>query len=154
MHVIAAKAVAFHEALQPGFQAYQQAILDNAKTLATTLTAGGLRLVSGGTDNHLMLVDVRQAEINGQEAEDALHKAGITVNKNMIPFDPQSPRVTSGVRLGSPAVTSRGFRTEEMKIVGQAVLDALYNAHDDAKLKEIHQTTAALCARFPVPGLE
>jgi len=154
MHVIAAKAVAFHEALQPGFQAYQQAILDNAKTLATTLTAGGLRLVSGGTDNHLMLVDVRQAEINGQEAEDALHKAGITVNKNMIPFDPQSPRVTSGVRLGSPAVTSRGFRTEEMKIVGQAVLDALYNAHDDAKLKEIHQTTATLCARFPVPGLE
>ena len=154
MHVIAAKAVAFHEALQPGFQAYQQAILDNAKTLATTLTAGGLRLVSGGTDNHLMLVDVRQAEISGQEAEDALHKAGITVNKNMIPFDPQSPRVTSGVRLGSPAVTSRGFRTEEMKIVGQAVLDALYNAHDDAKLKEIHQTTAALCARFPVPGLE
>jgi glycine hydroxymethyltransferase len=154
MHIIAAKAVAFQEVLQPGFKAYQQAIIDNAHTLAQTLVDGGLRLVSGGTDNHLMMVDLRQANITGQEAENVLHKAGITTNKNLIPFDPQPPRVTSGVRLGSPAVTTRGFRQAEMKIVGQAILNTVFNAHDEAMLSEVRQVTAELCSRFPVPGLE
>jgi glycine hydroxymethyltransferase len=154
MHIIAAKAVALQEALQPGFKAYQQAIIANAQVLAQTLVEGGLRLVSGGTDNHLMMVDLRQANITGQEAENVLHKAGITTNKNLIPFDPQPPRVTSGVRLGTPAVTTRGFRQAEMKTVGQAILNTVFNAHDQAMLAEVRQVTAELCARFPVPGLE
>jgi glycine hydroxymethyltransferase len=154
MHIIAGKAVAFQEALQPEFKDYQQAILDNAQVLVRTLVEGGLRIVSGGTDNHLMLVDLRNANITGQEAEDALELAGITVNKNLIPFDPQPPRVTSGIRLGTPAVTTRGFREAEMKVVGQSILDVLYHAKDEARLKEIRQTTTDLCARFPVPGLE
>lgn len=154
MHIIAAKAVAFQEALQPGFKEYQQAIIDNAQTLAQTLVEGGLRLVSGGTDNHLMMVDLRQANITGQEGETVLHKAGITTNKNLIPFDPQPPRVTSGVRLGTPAVTTRGFRQAEMKIVGQAILNTVFHAHDEAMLSEVRQVTAELCARFPVPGLD
>jgi glycine hydroxymethyltransferase len=154
MHVIAAKAVGFQEALQPGFKAYQQAILDNAQVLAQTLVEGGLRLVSGGTDNHLMMVDLRNAHITGQEAENVLHKAGVTTNKNLIPFDPQPPRVTSGVRLGTPAVTTRGFHEAEMKVVGQAILNVVFNAHDEAMLSEVRQVTAELCSRFPVPGLE
>jgi len=154
MHVIAAKAVGFQEALQPGFKAYQQAILDNAEVLAQTLVEGGLRLVSGGTDNHLMMVDLRNAHITGQEAENVLHKAGVTTNKNLIPFDPQPPRVTSGVRLGTPAVTTRGFHEAEMKVVGQAILNVVFNAHDEAMLSEVRQVTAELCSRFPVPGLE
>jgi len=154
MHIIAGKAVALQEALQPEFKVYQQTVLDNAQVLAKTLTAGGLRLVSGGTDNHLMLVDLRNANVTGQAAEDVLHQAGITINKNLIPFDPQPPRVTSGIRLGSPAVTTRGFRQAEMKIVGQSILTALYNPNDAAKLAEVRQITAELCARFPVPGLE
>ncbi len=154
MHIIAAKAVTFHEALQPSFKAYQQAILDNAKTLAQTLMAGGLRLVSGGTENHLMLVDLRPAGITGKEAEDTLHEAGLTTNKNMIPFDPQPPRVTSGIRLGTPAVTTRGFGQEEMKIVGQAILDVVFHPKDEPKQHQVRQTMAELCSRFPVPGLE
>lgn len=154
MHIIAAKAVAFQEALQPGFKEYQQAIIDNAKVLANTLTEGGLRLVSGGTDNHLMLVDMRNANITGQEAEDVLHKAGITANKNLVPFDPKPPRTTSGIRLGTPAVTTRGFRSAEMKTVGEAILKAAFNAQDEAVLREVRQVTAELCERFPVPGLE
>lgn len=154
MHVIAAKAVAFQEALQPEFKLYQQAIIRNAQVLTQTLTEGGLRLVSGGTDNHLMLVDLRHAHITGQEGEDALDAAGITVNKNLIPFDPQPPRVTSGIRLGTPAVTTRGFREAEMKIIGEAILNVVYHAKDEAMLQEVRQVTAELCARFPVPGLE
>jgi glycine hydroxymethyltransferase len=154
MHIIAAKAVAFQEALQPGFKAYQQAIIDNAQALAETLVGGGLRLVSGGTDNHLMMADLRPANITGQEAENILHRAGITTNKNLIPFDPKPPRVTSGVRLGTPAVTTRGFRQSEMKIVGEAILNAVFHANDEAMLAEVRQVTAELCARFPVPGLD
>jgi glycine hydroxymethyltransferase len=154
MHVIAAKAVAFQEALQPEFKTYQQAIVDNARVLADGLAAGGLRLVSGGTDNHLMLVDVRHANITGQEAEDALDVAGITANKNMVPFDPQPPMVTSGLRLGTPAVTTRGFRQAEMEVVAESILTTIFNANDEAKLKQVAQTTVELCARFPVPGLE
>lgn len=154
MHIIAAKAVAFQEALQPGFKEYQQAIIDNAKVLADTLTEGGLRLVSGGTDNHLMLVDMRNANITGQEAENVLHKAGITTNKNLVPFDPKPPRTTSGIRLGTPAVTTRGFRSAEMKTVSEAILKAAFHAQDEAVLQEVRQVTAELCERFPVPGLE
>jgi glycine hydroxymethyltransferase len=154
MHVIAAKAVAFQEALQPEFKVYQQAVLDNAKVMAASLVEGGLRLVSGGTDNHLLLVDLRKANVTGQEAEDALHVAGITVNKNLIPFDPQPPRVTSGIRIGSPAVTTRGFRQAEMKVVAESILTAVFSAKDEAKLKAVRQITTELCARFPVPGLE
>lgn len=154
MHCIAGKAVAFQEAMQPDFKAYQQAILDNAQTLVKTLVEGDLRIVSGGTDNHLMLVDLRTANITGQQGEDALHQAGITINKNLIPFDPQPPRVTSGIRLGTPAVTTRGFGEAEMQVVGQCIVDAVYNAEDEAKLKDIRTVTAELCSRFPVPGLE
>jgi glycine hydroxymethyltransferase len=154
MHAVAAKAVAFKYALQPEFKDYQQATLDNAQVLTNTLTEGNLRLVSGGTDNHLMLVDLRNADITGQDAEDALHKAGITINKNMIPFDPLPPRVTSGIRLGTPAVSTRGFGKDEMKVVGESILQALFNPNDDALLQEVHQVTAQLCSRFPVPGLE
>jgi glycine hydroxymethyltransferase len=154
MHVVAAKAVSFKEVLQPQFKVYQQAILDNAQVLARTLIDGGLRLVSGGTDNHLMLVDLRNADLTGQEAEDALHAAGITINKNMIPFDPKPPRVTSGIRLGSPAVTTRGFRAAEMELVGKSILEVLFNPKDEALLQEVRQTTVELCSRFPVPGLE
>jgi glycine hydroxymethyltransferase len=154
MHIIAAKAVAFKEALQPEFKLYQQAILDNAQTLAKRLVEGGLRLVSGGTDNHLMLVDLRNANVTGQEAEDALHAAGLTINKNMIPFDPLPPRVTSGIRLGTPAVTTRGFGQEEMEIVAGSILEVLFNSKDEAIINEVRQVTARLCARFPVPGLE
>jgi glycine hydroxymethyltransferase len=154
MHVIAAKAVAFKEALQPEFKEYQQAILDNAQVLAQTLSEGGLRLVSGGTDNHLLLVDLRQANVTGQEAEDALHAAGITVNKNMIPFDPQPPRVTSGVRLGTPAITTRGFRQPDVKTVAEAILKVVFNTKDEAILNEMRRVTTGLCERFPVPGLD
>lgn len=154
MHVIAAKAVGFKEALQPEFKEYQQAILDNAQVLAQTLSEGGLRLVSGGTDNHLLLVDLRQANVTGQEAEDALHAAGITVNKNMIPFDPQPPRVTSGVRLGTPAITTRGFRQPDVKTVAEAILKVVFNTKDEAILNEMRRVTAGLCERFPVPGLD
>jgi glycine hydroxymethyltransferase len=154
MHAIAGKAVAFKQALQPDFKDYQQAVLDNAKVLASTLAEGGVRLVSGGTDNHLMLVDLRNANVTGHEGEEALHKAGLTINKNLIPFDPQPPRVTSGIRLGTPAVTTRGFRQAEMKVVGESILTALYHANDEGRLAEVRQITADLCARFPVPGLE
>ena len=154
MHVIAAKAIALQQALQPEFKAYQQAVLTNAQVMAKTLVDGGLRLVSGGTDNHLMLVDLQPADVTGQEAEDALHAAGITINKNMIPFDPLPPRVTSGIRLGTPAVTTRGFREAEIKVVADSILNVIFNTKDEAKLKEVRQTTADLCARFPVPGLE
>ncbi len=154
MHVIAGKAVALKEALQPGFKAYQQTVLDNAQALAQTLTTGGLRLVSGGTDNHLMLVDLRQAQVTGQQAEDLLHAAGMTVNKNLIPYDPQPPRVTSGIRLGTPAITTRGFRPEEVKIVGDSILKVVFNGGDEAVIKQVRQATAELCGRFPVPGLE
>ena len=153
MHVIAAKAVAFRQAAQPEFKNYQQAVLDNAQVLADTLTAGGLRIVSGGTDNHLMLVDLRPAGITGQKTEDVLHAAGITINKNLIPFDPQPPRVTSGIRLGTPAVTTRGFRQVEMKQVAESILRVIFNPEDKTTLATVRQSSVELCALFPVPGL-
>ena len=154
MHVIAGKAVAFQEALQPEFQHYAQQIVANAKHLAAVLERGGLRLVSGGTDNHLMLVDVSPLGVTGKQAEAALDEVGITVNKNAIPFDPQPPAHASGIRIGTPAVTSRGFGLPEMDQVGSWILSILQNPHDTATLDRVRQEVAALCRRFPVPGLD
>jgi glycine hydroxymethyltransferase len=150
MHVIAAKAVAFKEALQPAFKDYQKQIVSNAQALAEALKKAGLRLTSGGTDNHLMLVDLRPKKLNGKAAEDALGKAGITVNKNMIPFDPEKPTVTSGVRVGTPAVTSRGMKENEMAVVGKLIGDALDHATDEAALKKIHGQVKELATQFPL----
>ncbi len=154
MHVIAGKAVAFHEALQPAFTQYAGQIVTNAQRLAAVLETGGLRLVSGGTDNHLMLVDVSPLGVTGKQAEAALDAVGITVNKNAIPFDPQPPAHASGIRVGTPAVTSRGFGLAEMDLVGHWILDVLQHPQDDAILDRVRQEVAALCRRFPVPGLD
>ncbi len=149
-HVIAAKAVAFGEALRPEFKAYQQAILDNAQVLAEGLLQAGLRLVSGGTDNHLMLVDLRPKKLTGKVAEEALGKAGITVNKNMIPWDPEKPFVTSGVRVGTPALTSRGFGKAEMARVAALIGRVLDAPADEASLAKVRAEVKELCARFPM----
>ena len=150
MHVIAAKAVAFKEALAPEFKVYQQQIVANAKALAAGLMAHGFQLLTGGTDNHLMMMDLRGSELTGRLAEQTLDKARITVNKNTVPFDPRSPMVTSGVRLGTPAVTSRGMREPEMAIVGDLIARALSRVGDDAALRAIGDEVADLCRRFPI----
>jgi glycine hydroxymethyltransferase len=156
MHVIAAKAVAFGEALQPEFARYQRAIIENAAALAQALRARDIRLVSGGTDNHLMLVDLSRSEglteISGKKAEKALDAAGITVNKNTIPFDPRSPMVTSGLRLGTPAVTSRGFGPAEMERIADWIVEVLRNIDDERVHRRIEEEVRAVCANFPVPG--
>ena len=152
MHVIAAKAVAFHEALQPSFKQYQQQVLDNARLMAETLKQRGLRIVSGRTESHLMLVDLRAKKITGKDAEAALGRAHITVNKNAIPNDPEKPFVTSGIRVGSPAMTTRGFGASEAKQVGNFIADVLEAPHDEAKLERLRKDVMALCARFPVYG--
>ena len=157
MHSIAAKAVALGEALQPSFRDYARAVVENAQILAATLAAGGLAIVSGGTDTHLLLVDLRPLGLTGRDAEQALERAGITCNKNGIPFDPQRPTVTSGVRLGSPAATTRGFGVAEFRKVGDwigEVLRALANqpGGDTAVEQRVRQSVAALCARFPIYG--
>jgi glycine hydroxymethyltransferase len=149
-HVIAAKAVAFGEALRPDFKAYQRAILDNAQVLAEGLQKAGLRLVSGGTDNHLMLVDLRPKKLTGKVAEEALGQAGITVNKNMIPWDPEKPFVTSGVRVGTPALTTRGFGRAEMVQVAALIGRALDAPTDQAALARVRAEVRELCARFPM----
>ena len=149
-HVIAAKAVAFGEALRPEFKAYQQAIVDNAQVLAEGLLKAGLRLVSGGTDNHLMLVDLRPKRLTGKVAEEALGQAGITVNKNMIPWDPEKPFVTSGIRVGTPALTSRGFGGAEMAQVAALIGRVLDAPADQASLAGVRAEVRALCARFPM----
>lgn len=135
MHVIAAKAVAFGEALKPEFKTYQEQILKNAQVLANTLLERGFRLVSGGTDNHLILVDVKSKGFTGKEAEKMLDEVGITANKNTIPNETESPFVTSGIRLGTPAMTTRGFKEEDMKEVGNIIADTLVEGHDVDKLK-------------------
>ncbi|RNB82034.1 serine hydroxymethyltransferase [Brevibacillus fluminis] len=150
MHVIAAKAVAFGEALKPEFKDYASRIVKNAKAFAEALTAEGLTLVSGGTDNHLVLVDVRSTGLSGKEAEHLLDEVSITTNKNTIPYDPASPFVTSGVRMGTPAVTSRGFDEEAMKEVAAIIALTLKNPQDAAKHEEARARVAALCARFPL----
>ncbi|MFZ3072400.1 MAG: serine hydroxymethyltransferase [Thermodesulfobacteriota bacterium] len=149
MHVIAAKAVAFKEALEPEFKTYQKQVLANAKALSEALIEKGFTLVSGGTDNHLMLLDVSKKGLTGKESEDALVKAGITANKNTIPFDTQSPMVTSGVRLGVPAVTTRGMKEKEMHVIASFIDRALANRSDEKELDKIKNEVRELCLGFP-----
>jgi glycine hydroxymethyltransferase len=154
VHAIAAKAVAFGEAATPEFRAYSAAVVANAQALAATLANGGLRIVSGGTDTHLMLVDVSTRDITGQEAEDALRAAGIIANKNAIPFDPLPPRVTSGVRLGTPALTSRGMDTGDMDTVAGFILEALDAAGNNGAAASIRRRVLDFASKFPVPGID
>ena len=153
MHVIAAKAVAFQEAMQPEFTSYQKTVIRNAKVLASELARLGLRLVSGGTDTHLILVDLSSIGLTGNLAQKALDGAGITVNKNVIPFDPHPPQITSGIRLGTPAVTSRGFGEKEMKLIAQLTVKVLSNIDDEKLHKKIRQQVNETCNKFPVPGI-
>lgn len=150
MHVIAAKAVAFGEALQPEFIKYQQQVIKNAKTLAAALIKRGFFVVSGGTDTHLMLVDVRSHKLNGKESEKALENAGITVNKNMVPFDDQSPFVTSGIRLGTPALTTRGMKESEMEFIAEKIDTVLSNISDESVQKNVQNEIKEMCERFPL----
>ncbi|UPG65643.1 serine hydroxymethyltransferase [Metabacillus endolithicus] len=150
MHVIAAKAVSFGETLQDSFKTYAQNIIDNAKRLAEKLQSEGLTLVSGGTDNHLLLVDVRSLQLTGKVAEHVLDEIGVTVNKNTIPFETESPFVTSGIRIGTAAVTSRGFGLEEMDEIGSIIAFALKNHEDEAKLAEAKQRVENLTSKFPL----
>jgi glycine hydroxymethyltransferase len=150
MHVVAAKAVAFKEALAPEFKDYQRQIVANAKALAAALAGEGWRLVSGGTDNHLILVDVFARGITGKQAEAALDRAGITVNKNTIPFDTNSPMVASGIRIGTPALTTRGMREAEMGVIGRLISRALGRLDDEATLAAVKHDVAGLCDRFPL----
>lgn len=154
MHTIAAKAVCFLEAKTESFKTYQRNVVANAKTLAQELETGGLRIVSGGTDNHLMLVDLTPLSITGQDAEAALGRVHITVNKNAIPFDPNPPRVTSGLRLGTPSVTSRGFGQGEMSQIASFIVRVLTHLGDSAVEAEVRKQVVKLTAKFPVPGLE
>lgn len=150
MHVIAAKAVALKEALSPEFRAYQRQIVANAKALADGLLRRGFRLVSGGTDNHLMLLDLRDTELTGKVAQETLDRARITVNKNAIPFDPRPPFVTSGVRIGTPAVTTRGMKEREMDLVADLIARALHTVGDERGLEKIGEEVRELCRQFPI----
>ena len=150
MHVIAAKAVAFKEALEPGFKEYQRQIVKNSKKLGERLTGMGLKLVSGGTDTHLVLVDLRETELTGKIAEETLEQAGITVNKNAIPFDPRPPAVTSGIRIGTPAVTTRGMKEKEIEIIADFIKEALNNPGSEKVLSRIKDDVRGLCSQFPV----
>jgi glycine hydroxymethyltransferase len=153
MHVIAAKAVALHEAAQPAFRAYQQQIVDNARALAAGLQDKGFRLVSGGTDNHLMLLDLRNTELTGKLAQETLEAARITVNRNTVPFETRSPFVTSGVRIGTPAVTTRGMKEAEMRLVADLIARALQRVGDAKALGAIADDVMALCQKFPIESM-
>ena len=150
MHVIAAKAVAFKEALGDNFKIYQQQIVSNAKTLAKTLQDRGFRLVSGGTDNHLLLVDLSDKGLIGAKAEEVLERSGITANKNTIPFDTRSPSVTSGNRIGTPGATTRGLKEKEMEEVGNYISELLSQPEDDKLIGDIKVKIRSLCERFPL----
>ena len=150
MHVIAGKAVAFHEALQPSFKHYQQQVVANAKVLAQTLIERGLRIVSGGTQSHVMLVDLRPKNLTGKEAEAILGRAHMTCNKNGIPNDPQKPMVTSGIRLGTPALTTRGFKEEQARLTAHLIADVLDKPHDEANIEAVRARVSALTRDFPV----
>jgi glycine hydroxymethyltransferase len=152
VHIMAAKAVCFREAMMPEFVSYQKQVLANARKLAETLAGAGFRIVSGGTDNHLMLVDVFSRGVRGKEAEQALDRAGITVNKNAIPFDVNPPLNPSGIRLGTPAVTTRGFTETEMRSVGEWIAEVLLHVSDDATIAAVRAKVAGLTARFPLYG--
>jgi glycine hydroxymethyltransferase len=150
MHVIAAKAVAFREALDPSFKVYAQQVIDNAKQLAASMVEKGYAIVSGGTDNHLMLIDLTSKNITGKDAENALHAAGVTVNKNMVPFDTRSPFVTSGFRMGTAALTTRGMKQAEMKTIAGMIDTVLSNIQDPDKIKQVAGEIKDLCKQFPL----
>ena len=150
MHVIAAKAVAFKEALSPGFKAYQEQIVRNARALCSALQARGFRAVSGGTDNHLMLIDLRPSELTGKIAQETLDRAHITVNKNTVPFETRSPFVTSGIRIGTPAVTTRGMKEREMEAIADFIARALQNVGNETVLQSVADDVIALCKQFPI----
>ena len=150
MHIIAAKAVAFKEALSPEFKEYQKQVVKNAKAMADALVKGGLRIVSGGTDNHLMLVDLRAKGVTGKQAEESLEKAGITCNKNAIPDDPEKPFITSGVRLGTPAITARGMKEDESVKIAEMIIKVLENVNDDEKIAEVKNEVLKLTEKFPL----
>ncbi|MDD4858872.1 MAG: serine hydroxymethyltransferase [Dehalococcoidales bacterium] len=154
MHIIAAKAVAFHEAMQPEFARYQQAVLDNALILSTELQRLGLRIVSGGTDNHLILVDIGSTGVTGKEAEEALQAAGIIINRNAIPFDTRPPRIASGIRLGTPSATARGLGTVEMKRLAELIVKITRDINNLELRKAVRQEILEMSARFPIPGIE
>ena len=153
MHVIAAKAVCFKEALDPEFKIYQQNIVNNAAALAAALKDNGFRLVSGGTDNHLILLDVRPKKLTGKDAEAILESVNITVNKNTIPFDPEKPMITSGIRIGTPALTSRGMKVDDMKELARAMALALDNPEREEKLEEVRGIVKQLCDKYPLYGI-
>ena len=150
MHVIAAKAVAFREALSDSFRAYQREIVANAAAMAAGLTAAGINLVSGGTDNHMMLADLTSLDITGKDAEAVLGKAGITVNKNSIPFETRSPFITSGIRLGTPAITSRGMQVDQMRIIADLIAGVLKAPDDETVIKAARDQVEAMCQEFPL----
>lgn len=152
-HIIAGKAVALQEALQPEFKNYSQSVINNAKALAESLVSNDMDLVSGGTDNHLMIMDLRRHDKTGKDVSNLLERVHITANKNTVPNDPKSPFVTSGVRLGTPAATTRGFNTEDMKVVGEIIASAVKNPEDETVLEGLKQKAEALCAKYPLyPG--
>ena len=153
MHIIAGKAVCFFEAMQPEFADYQKAVLKNARVLASELQRCGMRIVSGGTDNHMVLVDLSPQGISGKDAEEALGVAGISANRNAIPFDPKPPMITSGIRLGTPAVTTRGFGTEEMKRIASFIARVLSPSGNKRAQEQVHQEVQEMCQQFPIPGL-
>ena len=151
MHIIAAKAVCFLEAMKPDFKDYQRQIVKNAKALATALTTCGFRIVSGGTDNHLMLVDLRPKKLTGKIAQESLDRAGITTNKNLIPYDPEKPLVTSGIRLGTPAVTTRGMKEVEMEQIAALITEVLEKPSDATVQANVKEKVRAITAKFPLP---
>jgi glycine hydroxymethyltransferase len=153
MHVIAAKAVCFKEALDPEFKKYIQDVIDNAKLMSKTIMSRGIDVVTGGTENHIILVDLRSKNITGKDLEKALGNVNITVNKNSVPNDPKSPFVTSGIRLGTPAITTRGFKAKEVELISNWICDVILNMDDESKLKEIKSKVNDLCRKYPVYNL-
>ena len=150
MHIIAAKALAFGEALDPSFKVYAQNIVDNAKTMSNELLSKDYRLISGGTDTHVILIDLTNKNVTGKSAEKALEKAGITVNKNMIPFDKRSPFITSGIRIGTPAITTRGMSSDEMALIVQLIDDIINDIDNEDKINKTRSTVSSLCKSFPI----
>ena len=149
-HVIGAKAVAFGEALEPEFKEYTAQVIKNAAVMAQCFIDKGYKVISGGTENHCMLLDLRSKGVTGKDAENTLVKADITVNKNMVPFDDKSPFITSGMRVGTPAITTRGFKENETKILGNLICDVLDNMYNEAEIKQIKEKVLNLCSQFPV----
>jgi glycine hydroxymethyltransferase len=150
MHIIAAKAIAFNEALQPDFKVYAQQVIDNAKTMSEALLSKDYKLISGGTDTHVVLIDLSNKNVTGKVAEQSLEKAGITVNKNMVPFDKRSPFVTSGVRIGSPAITTRGMKQDEMVKIIDFIDEIITNIENESVIDKVKTEVQSLCSSFPL----